>query len=328
MTIQDAVALVADDLREVERAFRDHLKSDVPLIGEIGTYLLGSGGKRLRPLALLLSARTFGPLQGKSRERAILLASIVEFIHTATLLHDDVVDNAALRRGSASANAVWGNEASVLVGDFIFSKSFHLMVEDGDIRILRVLSNATTQMAEGEVAQLLHASDVDLSEEQYVAVVIGKTAILLAAACQSGAILGGAVPAAERALAEFGLKVGIAFQLMDDYLDYVSREVDLGKQVGKDLREGMITLPLLHALRRCTPAERARIAAVLEADEVADPEVHEVIDLVARYGGPAYTRQRAEGIVADAKRTLAELPPSPAREALAAVAEYVIERDR
>ncbi|HWP35584.1 MAG TPA: polyprenyl synthetase family protein [Thermodesulfobacteriota bacterium] len=326
--MQDAVALVADDLRDVERAFRAHLKSDVPLIGEIGAYLLASGGKRIRPLALLLSARAFGPLEGRARERAVLLASIVEFIHTATLLHDDVVDNAVLRRGNASANAVWGNEASVLVGDFIFSKSFRLMVEDGDIRILRVLSDATTRMAEGEVAQLLHTSDVDLTEEEYVAVVVSKTAILLAAACRIGAILGGAAQAAEGALAEFGLKLGIAFQLMDDYLDYVSREADLGKQVGKDLEEGMITLPLLHALRQCTPAERTRVAAILAADELRPAQVGEVVELVFRYGGPAYTRQRAEAIVAEAKRSLLLLPPSEAREALAALAAYVIERDR
>lgn len=328
MVIQDAVALVADDLREVERSFREHLKSGVPFIEEVGAYLLGSGGKRLRPLALLLSARAFGPPEGFRRDRAVLLASVVEFIHTATLLHDDVVDNAAIRRGSASANAVWGNEASVLVGDFIFSKSFRLMVEDGDIRILRVLSDATTHMAEGEVAQLLHTADVGLSEEQYLSVVIGKTAILLAAACQSGAILGGAGPGPERALADFGLKVGIAFQLMDDCLDYVSREADLGKQVGKDLQEGMITLPLLHALRRCTPAERGRIASILEADQVGGAAVHEVIDLVGRYGGPAYTRQRAEAAVREAKASLAEVPASPARDGLAALADYVIERDR
>jgi octaprenyl-diphosphate synthase len=327
MRIQDAVALVADDLKAVERAFQDHLRSDVPLIEHIGSYLLGSGGKRIRPLVLLLSARAFGPLGGAGRDRAVLLASVVEFIHTATLLHDDVVDNAELRRGSASANAVWGNEASVLVGDFIFSKSFRLMVDDGDIRILKVLSDATTHMAEGEVAQLIHTADVDLTEEQYISVVIGKTAILLAAACQAGAILVGAPGPAERAVAQFGLKVGIAFQLMDDYLDYVASEADLGKQVGKDLHEGMITLPLLHALRRCAAAEREWIAAILEADEVSDGDVREVIDLVVRHGGPAYTRQRAEGIVAEAKGLLEELPASPARDALRAVADYVISRD-
>lgn len=328
MHIQDAVALVADDLKAVERAFKEHLKSGVPLIEQIGSYLLGSGGKRFRPLALLLTARAFGPLEDRRRERAVLLASVVEFIHTATLLHDDVVDNADLRRGSASANAVWGNEASVLVGDFIFSKSFRLMVGDGDIRILKVLSDATTQMAEGEVAQLIHTADVDLTEAQYISVVIGKTAILLAAACQTGAILAGAPGPAERAAADFGLKVGIAFQLVDDYLDYVSREADLGKQVGKDLHEGMITLPLLHALRSCTPAERQRVAAILEADEVEDAEVHEVIDMVVRHGGHTYTRQRAEAIVAEAKALLAELPASPARDALHALAGYVTTRDR
>jgi octaprenyl-diphosphate synthase len=328
MDFRDAVALVADELKAVERAFASHLSSGVPLIEQIGAYLLGSGGKRLRPLALLLSARASGPLDGRRRERAVLLASVVEFIHTATLLHDDVVDNAEIRRGSASANAVWGNEASVLVGDFIFSKSFKLMVDDGDLRVLEVLSAATTQMAEGEVAQLLHTADVEVTEEQYISVVIGKTAILLAAACQTGAILAGAPGPAERALAGFGLKIGIAFQLMDDYLDYVASEADLGKAIGKDLHEGMITLPLLHALRHCTTAERERIAAILEADEASEAEVREVTDLVVRHGGPAYTRRRAEGIVAEAKRLLDEVPASPAREALHALADYVTARDR
>jgi octaprenyl-diphosphate synthase len=327
MRIQDAVAVVADDLEAVERAFADHLRSGVPLIGQIGAYLLGSGGKRLRPLALLLAARAFGAVDTTLRDRAVLLASVVEFIHTATLLHDDVVDNADLRRGSASANAVWGNEASVLVGDYIFSKSFRLMVGDGDMRILKVLSDATTQMAEGEVAQLVHTADVELTEPQYISVVIGKTAILLAAACQTGAILARAPGSAERAVAEFGLKVGIAFQLMDDYLDYVASEAELGKAIGKDLHEGMITLPLLAALRSCSAAERTRVAAILEADSVSDEEVREVIALVVRHGGHAYTRQRAEAIVGEAKALLAELPTSPARDALRAMADYVITRD-
>src|SRR5512137_1749837 len=219
--------LFEEDLKGVERQFEENLRSEVSLIPTIGRYILESGGKRVRPLLLLLASR----LCGYRGDRCIPLASIVEFIHTATLLHDDVVDNANLRRGQRSANAVWGNEASVLVGDFLFTKSFSLMVTDGDLRILRAMSDATTRMAEGEVLQLLKTCDLGISEVEYLEVVINKTAVLIAAACRIGGLLGAASDEQVEALHHFGMDVGIAFQLMDDCLDYVADRDQFGKAV-------------------------------------------------------------------------------------------------
>src|SRR5512137_357847 len=249
--MQAALNLIGDDLKNVELQFKKDLQSDVALIRKVGEYVFSSGGKRIRPALLLLSAH----LCDYHGDRHVPLASVVEFIHTATLLHDDVVDNANLRRGIASANTLWGNEASVLVGDFLFSKSFSLMVADGDLSILQVLSNATTLIAEGEVLQLVCTSDLEITEERYVEVIESKTAILISAACRAGAILGTATPEQEEALGHFGMNLGIAFQLMDDTLDYIASEEQFGKSIGHDLEEGKITLPLIHTLSRCTAAE-------------------------------------------------------------------------
>jgi octaprenyl-diphosphate synthase len=218
--MQAALAIIGEDLKLVEQQFRKDLQSDVPLIRKVGEYVLSSGGKRVRPALLLLAAR----LCDYAGDKAVPLASVIEFIHTATLLHDDVVDSATLRRGLASANTLWGNEASVLVGDFLFSKSFSLMVNVGSLDILRVLSDATTVIAEGEVMQLLCTGELDLTEDMYIKVVRSKTAILMSAACEAGAILGAAPQNQQQALADFGMDLGIAFQLMDDILDYTATE--------------------------------------------------------------------------------------------------------
>ena len=226
MDMDRVLNLLKDDICRVEAQFRLDLDSRVPLIRKVGEYVLASGGKRIRPMLLLLCAR----LTGYQGEAHIGLASVVEFIHTATLLHDDVVDSAVLRRGQESANAVWGNEASVLVGDFLFAKSFSIMVRNGSLDILRALSDATTQMAEGEVLQLISTCDLALDEERYIEVVRNKTAVLLAAACRSGAILGEAAADQQEALAAYGMELGIAFQFMDDALDYVAEQEDFGQQ--------------------------------------------------------------------------------------------------
>ena len=230
--MESALALIETELKDVELQFKKDLESDVFLIRKVGEYVLSSGGKRIRPALLLLSAKLCGYEGG---QRHISLASVIEFIHTATLLHDDVVDNASLRRGLASANTLWGNEASVLVGDYLFSKSFSLMVKDGDLDILRVLSGATTIIAQGEVMQLVSMSDLEMTEERYIEVVKCKTAVLLATACQAGAILGKVSPEQENALRDFGMDLGIAFQLIDDTLDYISSEEQFGKSIGHDL---------------------------------------------------------------------------------------------
>ena len=320
--MEAALALVGEDLKNVELQFKKDLQSDVPLIRKVGEYVLSSGGKRIRPALLLLSAK----LCGYRGDRHVPLASVIEFIHTATLLHDDVVDSANLRRGIASANTLWGNEASVLVGDFLFSKSFSLMVADGDLNVLSVLSAATTIIAEGEVLQLISTSDMDITEERYIEVVKCKTAILLSAACQAGAILGRATPEREEALRDFGMALGIAFQLMDDTLDYVASEKQFGKSIGHDLEEGKITLPLIHTLRQCTPAERKRIADIVEKDILGKRDFQAVFKLVHTYGGIDYTVARARDYIASAKSFLAVFEDSPDKNALLSLSDYVVTR--
>lgn len=322
--MEAALALIGEDLKNVERQFKKDLQSDVPLIRKVGEYVLSSGGKRIRPALLLLAAK----LCGYAGDRHVPLASVIEFIHTATLLHDDVVDNANLRRGIASANTLWGNEASVLVGDFLFSKSFSLMVADGDLNVLRVLSNATTIIAEGEVLQLICTSDLDITEERYIEVVKSKTAILLSAACECGAILGKVSPEKEAALSDFGMNLGIAFQLMDDTLDYVAKEEQFGKSIGHDLEEGKITLPLLHTLRHCTGGERESIGEIVTKECLEQEDFETVFALVHRYGGIEYTVDQAKGYIAKSKIPLEQFAASPAKSALLELADYVVTRER
>ena len=319
-----ALALIGEDLKNVELQFKKDLQSDVPLIRKVGEYVLSSGGKRIRPALLLLAAK----LCGYAGSRHVPLASVIEFIHTATLLHDDVVDNANLRRGIASANTLWGNEASVLVGDFLFSKSFSLMVADGDLNVLRVLSNATTIIAEGEVLQLICTSDMEITEERYIEVVRCKTAILLSAACQAGAILGTASPEREQALSDFGMNLGIAFQLMDDTLDYVATEEQFGKSIGHDLEEGKITLPLIHTLKQCTPSERDSIDTIVNKEVLEDDDFQTAFQLVNRYGGIDYTVAQARAYIQAANDALHVFPDSPEKTALMELADYVVTRER
>lgn len=322
--MQAALELIGDDLRQVEEQFRKDLESEVPLIRKVGEYVLASGGKRVRPAMLLLAAR----LCGYQGTQAIPLASVVEFIHTATLLHDDVVDSASLRRGLASANTLWGNEASVLIGDFLFSKSFSLMVAAGSLDVLRVMSRATTIIAEGEVLQLLYTGEIDLTEEQYIEVVRAKTAVLLSAACQCGAILGAVSAEQEQALADFGMELGIAFQLMDDILDYTASEEAFGKSIGHDLEEGKLTLPLIHALRRCTEQEQSAVSAIIEKDELNPEDFHLVSGLVQKYGGIDYTVSKARSCVENCARHLSGFPAGTCKDALLELAEYVVTRNR
>lgn len=322
--MQAALELIGNDLKLVEEQFRKDLASDVPLIRKVGEYVLSSGGKRIRPAMLLLAAR----LCNYHGTQAIPLASVVEFIHTATLLHDDVVDSATLRRGLASANTLWGNEASVLIGDFLFSKSFSLMVAAGSLDILRVMSRATTVIAEGEVLQLLYTGDLDLTEENYIGVVRAKTAVLLSAACQCGAILGEVSADQELALAEFGMELGIAFQLMDDLLDYTASEADFGKSIGHDLEEGKMTLPLIHTLRQCSDEERRQVAVIVEKDVLTPADFSQVVALVQRHGGIEYTVEKARACVAGCRSHLAGFPDSECKRALLELAEYVVTRNR
>ena len=314
--------LIGNELAQVEDEFKKNLKSDVSLISKIGEYLLLSGGKRFRPTILLLCAKLCG-YQGR---RQIQVASVIEFIHTAALLHDDVVDEAELRRGNASANSIWGSEASVLVGDFLLSKSFFLMVDDGDLKILNAISRATTRMAEGEIQELMKTSDLSLTEEEYLSIVTNKTASLMSATCQIGAILAGVDGKKEQALADFGMNLGIAFQFTDDSLDYTSTEKQFGKEIGIDLQGGKITLPLIHTLRSCSPREREELVEIILSETLDDRGFLSVVDLINKYGGIEYTLEKARGYVAKATGHLDRFHPSREKTALLAMANHVVKR--
>nr|WP_320048247.1 polyprenyl synthetase family protein [uncultured Desulfuromonas sp.] len=322
--MERVLQMLEGEMSLVEQQFRQDLDSEVALIRKVGEYVLASGGKRMRPMLVLLCAR----LAGYQGDTHIGVASVVEFIHTATLLHDDVVDSADLRRGAASANSVWGNEASVLVGDFLFSKSFSIMVRTGSLPILQALSDATTNMAEGEVLQLISTCDLDLSEDRYMQVVRDKTAVLIAAACRCGGILGGVSAEHEQALHEFGMELGIAFQFMDDALDYVADQAEFGKACGHDLEEGKMTLPLIETLRHCSGEERNRVEEIVEKDLLSDEDLEEVIALIHRYDGIDYTRKRAKELVESAKQRLAVFENGEAKQALEILADYVVSRTK
>jgi octaprenyl-diphosphate synthase len=254
------------------------------------------------------------------------LSIVFEYLHAATLLHDDVVDNAELRRGQPSANTLWGNAAVVLVGDFLLATSFFLSVLSGNLKILRVLSETTTSMAEGEVLQLINSGNLEVSEQDYIEVITRKTAILISAACQIGAILGDASEEREEAMRRFGLNLGIAFQLRDDFLDYTGSEAEFGKPVGKDLQEGKITLPLIRALKSSDNKDRHRLVDLITSDSIQEETFAEVKQIIKRYEGLDYTDQLASHYITEAKSALAIFPPSPTRESLLEIADYVVAR--
>jgi octaprenyl-diphosphate synthase len=320
--LEEIFQWIGDDLEKVDLEFRRNLKSNVPIIAAIGEHLLLSGGKRLRPILLLLSARACR-YRGTAH---ISMASLIEFIHTATLLHDDVVDRAELRRGMESANAKWGNEACVLVGDFLFTKCFSLLVENGNQKILQAIARATTLMAEGELEELIKTNDLSLTEEEYFSIIARKTATLFSAATQVGAILGEAPEENERALTDFGMDLGIAFQLMDDNLDYTSREEEFGKKIGIDLQEGKITLPLISILNRCNEKEFVLIREAVESDPITRESFFRVVKIIEKYRGLTYTLEKAKEYVARAKGHLRHFPNSKEKEGLFLLSDYVLER--
>jgi len=313
---------IGDDLEKVDREFRKNLRSNVPMISAIGEYLLLSGGKRFRAKLLLLSSK----LCQYHGDLHISMASLIEFIHTATLLHDDVVDKAQLRRGIDSANAKWGNEACVLVGDFLFTQCFSLLVQSGNWKIVEIVSKATTIMAEGELEELIKTNDLSLTEDDYLSIITRKTASLISAATQIGAILGDVSENRERALSEFGMNVGVAFQLIDDHLDYTSNEEEFGKKIGIDLHDGKITLPLISALRQCNREEKAFIRETVMSHPITKGTFFRVVEIINRYHGIEYTWEKARGYVEKAKDHLRLFPNSKEKEALHALADYVLER--
>ena len=318
------VELVSDDLLACNHAIIARMDSPVALIPQLAAHIVAAGGKRLRPLLTLAAARMCG-YQGA---RHVHLAACVEFIHTATLLHDDVVDESLLRRGLASANAVFGNKASVLVGDFLFARSFQLMVEDGSLKVLDILSRAAATIAEGEVLQLVIQNDLSTTEDRYLDVIKGKTAALFAAACQVGAVVAARPPAEEQALASYGMNLGIAFQLVDDALDYAADQATLGKTVGDDFREGKITLPILAAYAAGDETERVFWRRTIEALDQTEADLDHAMALIARHGAIATTLARAADFAGQAKADLAMFPASSIKDTLAAVADYTVSRLR
>ncbi len=324
----EALEHLQGDLNAVEEALTTHLNSDVPLIPSIGQYLARGGGKRIRPTLVLLSSK----MGGYEGDRCITNSCLVEFIHTATLLHDDVVDASEMRRGAPSANARWGNEASVLVGDYLFAKALWLMASDGDPDILRVVSSATVFLSEGEVLQLINEYNLASTEESYLDVIYRKTAALMATSCRIGGILGNMPREIEEQLGEIGSNIGSAFQLVDDALDYMALADRIGKPVGQDLSDGNVTLPLIHLYRLADEGERQQIRRVFfESNGTPDGKLDSILDMMKKHGAIEYTLSRAADFVERAKASLRELPDNLDpfyRNALIALADYIVERDR
>ena len=311
---------VAQDKSAVDELIIHRLRSDVVLINQIGHYIVGSGGKRLRPLAVLLASRACG----YDGQQHINLAAVVELIHTATLLHDDVVDGSDLRRNRETANAVWGNEASVLVGDFLYSRAFEMMVDVGNMRVMEILAHATNRIAEGEVLQLLNTKDPDTDQSRYMEVIVRKTATLFEAGTRLGAVVAGTSGAIEESMADYGRNLGIAFQLIDDALDYGPNNAELGKNVGDDLDEGKPTLPVLRAMEVGTPAQRQLLRDAIAQGGLE--RIDQVIAAIASTDAIAYTAQLAREYARQAKEALAVLEPSDASDALATLADFAVSR--
>jgi octaprenyl-diphosphate synthase len=308
------------DVAAINKALVANLQTHVPFISEVGRHILLSGGKRVRPLLFLLSARLCGCRSNHLTD----FSTIFEYLHAATLLHDDVVDAADVRRGLSTANTIWGNQAVILVGDFLLAKSLSLAVDTDKLKVLKVLAHTTTLMAEGEILQLLHAGNLDLTEDQYFEVTIRKTAALMSAACQIGALLGGVSDAQEEALTQFGLNLGITFQVVDDILDFTGDETRLGKPVINDLKEGRITLPLIHALAHANDADRSRLKDL--AQEVTPESAAEILALLEKNGSLEYAREQARHYTLKAQENLEIFPESVEKGYFRAITAELLRR--
>lgn len=312
--------LAAADMAAVDALIRDRLASDVVLINQIADHIISAGGKRLRPMLVVLAGRACGAVIADHHQ----LAAIIEFIHTSTLLHDDVVDESDLRRGRSTANALWGNAPSVLVGDFLYSRSFQLMVELDRMEVMRILADTTNRIAEGEVLQLLHVHNPDTDEATYLRVIERKTAVLFAAGTQLGALASGADAEVQRKLYDYGMNLGYAFQIADDVLDYTADAADLGKNLGDDLAEGKATLPLIHAMRHSSTTVRERLRAIVENGEGA--AMPEVLAAINATGGLEYSQRRAAEYAQAAENALDGLEENDALAALRGLAQYAVQR--
>jgi len=323
MSLKDIVRLVEGDLLEVEQLFEQQCRSDVRLVGEIGKYIQQGGGKRIRPALLLLACRVCG-YRG---ERAILLAAVVEFIHTATLLHDDIIDEATTRRGRRSVNSRWGNDVTVLLGDFLYAKSMAMALSQDNLRILRLLSDVTLRMIEGEILEIERDADLKVAEEDHLDIIKRKTADLFSACTRIAALLADAPDERERALAGYGLNLGICFQMVDDLLDFTADEKVLGKPVANDLREGKLTLPAIFMVRRAGARGAEVVSRVLEDRGFDRVSREEVVRLARECGALDEARALAEDYAEKARRDLMAFDRSPYREALSVLPDFILSRD-
>lgn len=329
MNIEDVFTLIKGDMERVNRLIQSSLHSEVVLINQISQYIINSGGKRLRPVLVLLSANAFtynrAGQSAAADEHDVTLAAVIEFIHTATLLHDDVVDESELRRGKDTANELWGNAASVLVGDFLYSRAFEMMVGVGSMKVMEILSHSTNTIAEGEVLQLLNCNDASTTEARYIEVIHFKTAKLFESASQLGAVIAGQDEAIEQAMATFGMHLGTAFQLIDDVLDYSANSEDMGKNVGDDLAEGKPTLPLIYAMKNGTEEQATLIKEAIEHGGL--DQIDAINQAIETTGALEYTRNIAKNEAQQAIAQLENIPDSDYKEAMIALAHFSIERN-
>lgn len=323
MDLEGVFGLYESELRIVEDRLKDLFKSHVSPIPLIGKHLIDGGGKRLRPLILILSTEIAG-YKGDAR---LTLAGIIESIHTASLLHDDVIDGAEIRRGNFSAHSIWGNHVVILVGDFLYSNALRVAVMQKNQKIMEALSEATTRMTEGEILQLTKTGDPDITEEEYLDIISAKTAVLISAACRIGAVLGSLPEDMENSLARFGMKTGVAFQMADDILDYTADEGELGKCPGKDLKEGKITLPLIYLLKTAADTEIEEVKGIIK-DGFEKDGLKRILELFAKYNVIEFSLKKAQDFIADAKTELGIFPDSPAKEALFTIADYTLLRGK
>ncbi len=319
---QKLISLVEPDLEKIESALRDNLKPHLDLVAETAGHLMFSGGKRLRPLLIVMSAR----ICGNDTPFVTKFATIFEFLHTATLLHDDVVDGATIRRGKPVAHSIWGAPVTVLVGDFLLARALSIAAEAQSNKIIQVVGEITEVMSQGEILQLVRKGDVTFSEEEYMDVILRKTGALIQGACHTGAILGNAPDDKETALKDYGRHLGLVFQIADDILDYTADSTELGKTVGADLREGKLTLPVIYALKQADTADRAVMESIIADPTFSESDFHRLVELLNKYGGIGYAAGVAEKHLALARQNLAGFPPSQEKDILMMIAEYALNR--
>jgi octaprenyl-diphosphate synthase len=311
-----------NDLEKIEAELSENLKPYLDLVSDVARHILFAGGKRLRPLLLVLSAR----LCGYNEDYAKTVSTALEYLHAATLLHDDIIDDAVLRRGKTVAHSVYGNAITVLVGDFLLARALAICADSGKIKVIHIISDLTENMSTGEVHQLMRKGDVSLTEDEYLEVIRRKTAVLFQAACTVSAVIAEASEEKEKALSDFGFNLGIAFQMVDDLFDYTMDTADLGKEVGADLREGKLTLPVIHALKQANPADRDAMVKIIKNEAFTVDEFNALVELLKKNGGIAYTEKKAEFCIEKAKEALSVFEPSKTKDSLLDIANYALAR--